>query len=217
VKHQPPAVLWGVDIQRDFMLPGGALYVPGAERILPNVQRLVDLARAGRALLISSACQHTPDDPEFRVFPPHCVRGTPGAQLVPEARASRVLTVPNDPGFRMPPDLFAHDQILLEKQTLDVFQNPHAAAIINRLPDSTEFIVFGVVTELCVRCAAKGLLERGRRTSLVRDAVETLETGKGREAISELTGGGARLLSTAEALAQVNGQRAEGRYPEAAT
>lgn len=209
MKEQPSAVLWGVDVQRDFLLPGGALYVPGAERILPNVQKLVDLARTGRTLLISSACQHTPDDPEFQVFPPHCVRGTPGAQLVPEARANRVLTVPNDPGFAMPGDLFAHDQILLEKQTLDVFQNPHAAAIVDRLPDSTEFIVFGVVTELCVRCAANGLLDRGRRTALVRDAVETLQTEKGRQAVAELTSRGARLLSTAEVFARLSRQRAE--------
>ena len=37
-------VFWEVDAQRDFMLPGGALYVPGAEKILPNLKSLVDVA-----------------------------------------------------------------------------------------------------------------------------------------------------------------------------
>jgi len=47
-------VLWEVDAQADFMLPGGKLYVPGAEKIIPNIKRLVDAARDGRALLVSS-------------------------------------------------------------------------------------------------------------------------------------------------------------------
>jgi len=203
VAIQSKKVLWEVDTQRDFMLPGGALYVPGAERIIPNLRKLVDLARAGRAFLISSACQHTPDDPEFKTFPPHCVRGTPGAQLVPEARTDSLFTVPNDPHFALPDDLLAHQQVLLEKQTLDVFQNPHAAMIVERLPRSAEFIIFGVVTEYCVRCAARGLLDRGRRAALVVDAIETLKKEVGQETVEELAARGARLVSTEEVLAQV--------------
>ena len=131
---QSEKVLWEVDTQRDFMLPGGALYVPGAERLIPNLRKLVDLARAGRAFLISSACQHTPDDAEFKLFPPHCVRGTPGAQLIAEARTDKVSTVPNDPRFTLPNDLLTYQQVLLEKQTLDVFQNPHTATIVEQFP-----------------------------------------------------------------------------------
>ena len=84
-------VLWGVDAQADFMLPDGKLYVPGAEKIIPNLNRLVEQARWARVLLISSADAHQPDDPEFREWPAHCVKGTAGAELVPEARAARRL------------------------------------------------------------------------------------------------------------------------------
>jgi nicotinamidase-related amidase len=63
--------------------------------------------------------------------------------------------------------------------------------------------VFGVVTEYCVRLAAKGLLERGRKVSLVKDAIETLKQGDGRNAIDELKSLGARLITTDEALAAV--------------
>ena len=41
-------VFWEVDAQADFMLPGGKLYVPGAEKIIPNIQRLVDAAIEAR-------------------------------------------------------------------------------------------------------------------------------------------------------------------------
>ncbi|HJY90019.1 MAG TPA: cysteine hydrolase, partial [Candidatus Acidoferrum sp.] len=59
-------ILWGVDVQVDFLHPGGKLYVPGAEKLIPNIQLLVDVARRDRALLISSGDRHPPDDPEFK-------------------------------------------------------------------------------------------------------------------------------------------------------
>ena len=42
-------ILWEVDTQRDFMLPGGKLYVPGAEKLLPNIEKLTDAARRRQA------------------------------------------------------------------------------------------------------------------------------------------------------------------------
>ena len=92
----PNVVFWEVDAQADFMLPGGKLYVPGAEKLLPNIRRLTDAARQGRVFLVSHGCYHTKNDPEFAIFPPHCVQGTPGANLVPEALTKKVVTVPNE-------------------------------------------------------------------------------------------------------------------------
>lgn len=62
----PKTVLWEVDTQTDFMLPGGRLYVPGAEKIIPNLNCLVEAAHQGRVSLISTADAHNPDDPELR-------------------------------------------------------------------------------------------------------------------------------------------------------
>jgi nicotinamidase/pyrazinamidase len=185
------------------MLPGGKLYVPGAEKIIPNLKRLVDAARRGRVLLVSDACQHTPDDPEFATFPPHCVRGTPGAQIVPEALADQYFVVPNERGFKLPQNLFDYQQIVIEKQTLDVFDNPLTDKIVSHLPKDAQYFVFGVVTEYCVRLAAKGLLERGRKVSLVEDAIETLKPEAGRLTCNELRSLGARFVSTDQALASL--------------
>jgi nicotinamidase/pyrazinamidase len=196
-------VLWEVDAQADFMLPGGKLYVPGAEKIIPNIKRLVDAARTGRALLISSSCSHTPDDPEFQTFPPHCLRGTSGARIVPEGLTRDFSTIPTDASFKLPADLFDHQQIVVEKQALDVFSNPHTDAIVEKLSSGAEFIVFGVVTEYCVSLAAKGLLDRGRKVALVTDAIETLKADEGNRTIRELTALGARLITTNEALAAI--------------
>ncbi len=198
-------VFWEVDTQADFMLPGGKLYVPGAEKLLPNIRRLVNAAREGRVFLVSDACRHMPNDPEFKTFPPHCVRGTPGARIVPEGLAEKFFTIPNDARFKLAADLSQYQQVILEKQTLDVFDNPNTAVLVDRFGRHVEFIVFGVVTEFCVRLAVKGLLDRGRRVSLVKDAIETLNPIEGRKALAELEGRGARLIATEEALARLGG------------
>jgi nicotinamidase/pyrazinamidase len=193
-------IFWEVDVQADFMLPGGKLYVPGAEKLLPNIRRLTDAARLGRVFLVSHGCFHAPNDPEFKIFPPHCVKGTEGAELVPEALTEKVVRVPNEADAKLPDDLSQYQQILLEKQTLNIFESRHADALVQRLGSQAEFVVFGVVTEYCVSFAAKGLLERGRRVAVVRDAIETLNAEDGQKTIADLEQLGARITTTDQAL-----------------
>jgi nicotinamidase/pyrazinamidase len=193
-------IFWEVDAQRDFLLPGGNLYVPGAEKLLPTIRRLTDAARQGKVFLVSHGCFHTPNDPEFKMFPPHCVKGTAGAELVPEALTEKVVRVPNDAESKLPEDLSQYQQILLEKQTLNIFESRHADALVRRLGSQAEFVVFGVVTEYCVSFAAKGLLERGRRVAVVQDAIETLKQEDGKKAIAELERLGARMTTADQAL-----------------
>jgi nicotinamidase/pyrazinamidase len=206
-------IFWDVDTQVDFMLPGGKLYVPGAEKLIPNLKRLTDAARQGRVFMVGDACVHAPDDLEFAVFPPHCVRGTPGSEIIPETYADRVLMVPNRADAAIPEDLSAYQQAILEKQTLDVFDNPNTETILKRVAKFTdadaEIFVFGVVTEYCVRLAAIGLLQRGRRVSLGRDAIETLKAEDGQETIDELTSLGVQLITTEEALAGLDRTRSQ--------
>ncbi len=196
-------IFWEVDVQADFMLPGGKLYVPGAEKLLPNIRKLTDAARRGEVFLVSHGCFHPPNDPEFKHFPPHCLKGTAGAEFVPEALAATFVRIENDANAKLPEDLFKYQQIILEKQTLDIFETHLANALVERLGNTAEFVVFGVVTEYCVDCAVKGLLKRKRRVAVVRDAIETLAPEVGEKALAQLRGLGARVLTTAEVLAQV--------------
>ncbi|HZQ69328.1 MAG TPA: isochorismatase family protein [Terriglobales bacterium] len=191
-------VFWEVDTQVDFMLPGGNLYVPGAEKLLPRLKALTQPAREGRVFLVSHGCFHSENDPEFKTFPPHCIKGTPGAEFVPEALTDNVLRIPNQP--YVVPDISSYKQVLLEKQTLDVFESRHAEEILRQLDGNARFVVFGVVTEYCVRLAAKGLLERGRRVSIVQDAIETLAHDAATRTCDELTSMKADFISTQQAL-----------------
>lgn len=196
----PKFVFWEVDMQRDFVLPGGHLYVPGAEKLLPNVRRLTDAAREGKVFLVSSGDFHALNDPEFKTFPPHCIKGDVGSELVPEAITDNVARIENTQTADLPKDIFRHQQVLLEKQTLDVFQTRHADALVDRLGKQPEFVVFGVVTEYCVSCAVKGLLQRRRRVAVVTDAIETLKKAEGDRTVSEWQTLGARLTTTDQAL-----------------
>jgi nicotinamidase/pyrazinamidase len=176
------------------------LYVPGAEKLLPNIQKLTNAARNGRVFFVSHGCFHPPDDPEFETFPPHCVKGTPGSDYIEHATTKRVVRVPNQPDASLPANLSEFQQILLEKQTLNIFETRFADKLVDQLPRNAHFLVFGVVTEYCVRFAAKGLLERGRAVSVIEDAIETLNPEEGKKTIAELKSMGAKVISTDQAL-----------------
>lgn len=197
-------VFWEVDAQADFMLPGGKLYVPGAEKIIPNIRRLVNGAARAGIFLVSSGDAHPEGDPEFQRFPPHCLRGTAGERIIPEGMTPNARTIPNDASQPLPPDVLRVPQVVIEKQTLDVFDNPRTSELVERLGADAEYVVFGVVTEYCVRCAAKGLLERGRKVSVVEDAIETLAAAEGEKTLAELRALGARTIDTDEALAEID-------------
>jgi len=201
-------IFWEVDVQADFMLPGGKLYVPGAEKLLPNIRKLTEAARRGEVFLVSHGDFHPANDPEFERFPPHCLKGTTGAEFVPEALVENFARAENDVHATLPDDLFKYQQIILEKQTLDIFETCHANDLVERLGNAAEFVVFGVVTEYCVSCAVKGLLKRKRRVAVVRDAIETLAPEVGDRTLAELQSLGARLVTTDEILEKLTQTRA---------
>src|SRR5258705_11341300 len=84
-----------IDTQNDFLLPVGALYVPGAERIIPTLARIYDLAKRKSIPVISSADAHSERDPEFASWPPHCIAGTLGQLKFPCRLLPGAVTMPN--------------------------------------------------------------------------------------------------------------------------
>ena len=190
-----------VDTQVDFMEPGGKLYAPGAEQIRRRVGRLIDFARAEGIPLVSSVDAHEPGDREFSEFPPHCLRGTPGQAKLPESSTAAMRFVPSQAGAPLPAP---SEHVVLEKQEFSLFSNPNAEQVFART-GAEDFVVFGVVTEVCVRQAALGLLERGYRVQLVEDAIWPITAEAGAAALAELTARGATLTSTAEVLGEIEG------------
>jgi nicotinamidase/pyrazinamidase len=183
-------VFFDIDTQIDFVDPAGALYVPGAEDILPIVSELNRHA----PVLISTMDAHTANDPEFQIYPPHCVVGTVGQHKPAITLLDRRATVPSAPeGIQ---------QWILEKQKLDCFSSPHLEPLLTRL-NADRYVVYGVVTEICVRCAAFGLLKTGKPVEIVTDAVRALDEQKARDMFSEFTAAGGRLTTSSAVLASL--------------
>ncbi|MDQ2900716.1 MAG: cysteine hydrolase [Acidobacteriota bacterium] len=145
-------VFFDIDTQIDFMFPAGALYVPQAEKLLPSIARLNRYAAQHAIPLISTMCAHAENDPEFRQWPAHCIVGTVG-----QRKPASTLV----------------GQIFLEKQELDLFSNPALPELLREL-QADEYVVYGVVTEHCVRLAAMDLLALRKPVTVFEDAIEQL-------------------------------------------
>ena len=193
-------LFWDVDTQVDFMHPEGKLYVPGAEKIIDNVRRLTDFAAQRGIPIVASTDAHLESDPEFLDYPPHCLAGTPGQKKVSGTVLANQYVIPNRT-VDLPGNLSAFAQIIIEKQAIDVFTNPNIGGLLQRFSGDREIILYGVVTEICVNRAARGLTQRGYHVHLVGDAIQHLDAAKAGATIDEVQRYGGRLLTTDEVLA----------------
>ena len=201
-------ILWDVDTQVDFMLPHGKLYVPGAEETAPAMRRLVAAARAAGIVHVASADDHELTDPEIsdrpdwrNTYPPHCLRGTRGAQKIPETEQDDPLPlglVPFPPGL-VPALADGRREILLLKKSFDVFTNPNTDPLLDAL-DPGEIVVFGVATDVCDDAAIRGFLLRGRRVRFVEDAARGLDEERTAACTAAWREGGAEVASVDEVV-----------------
>ncbi len=182
-----------VDSQLDFLYPAGALYVPRAERIVPAIAALNRLAAQRGIPVISTTDAHLENDPEFAVWPPHCVAGTLGQHKAESTLLDGRVVIPNR---ECPLNIEGARQIIVEKQTVDVFQAPNLARVIERL-GGEDFVVYGVVTEICVLYAARGLRKMGKSVTVVTDAIQSLNAEGCTRALDEMRELGCRLVKAA--------------------
>jgi nicotinamidase/pyrazinamidase len=180
-------VFFDIDTQIDFVFPAGALYAPGAEKIIPTVAKLNHHAAKHRIPLISTMDAHSENDPEFREWPHHCVVDTMGQQKPAATLLEKRIVLPNSPRT-----VELSDQILLEKQTFSALSNCNFEHLLELLA-ADRYVVYGVVTEVCVKFAAFGLLATGKRVEIVTDAICPLDEKKGAEVLAEFTAAGGHL------------------------
>ncbi len=119
-----------IDMVRGFLEEGYPLYCGArARRIIPNVQRLLEqeLAQGSRVFYLCD--HHTPNDPEFKMFPPHCIEGTAEAELIPELAGYQGEVIP-------------------KRRFSAFFDTPLETKLLKLKPE--KLIICGVCTDICV-------------------------------------------------------------------
>lgn len=134
----------------------GALYSPRYDPMVPRLREHLAAAEAEGASLIFLVDTHVPDDPEFKVFPPHCVEGSGEDEVIPELQE------------------YADRGTVVRKSTFSGFRETELEAVLERLaPDLVE--VVGVCTDICVLHTVADLRVRGYEVLVREDLVETYD------------------------------------------
>jgi nicotinamidase/pyrazinamidase len=156
-----------IDMVRGFLEPGHPLYCgDDSRRLVPSIRSLAEqeLARGGHLLF---ACDnHDPDDLEFRLFPPHCIRGTEEAEVIAELR--------DLPGPVIP------------KKRYSAFHNTDLDAQLRALqPD--RLIITGVCTDICVLFTAEDARNRDLDVVVPAGCVASFDPGEHTHALDRMT------------------------------
>lgn len=177
-----------VDLQQDFVNPNGNLYVPGSETIRGNVKTLSDIAFEYNIRIVKTRDSHNVDSEEFssnpdfvNTFPVHCVEGTFGANFIEEVGGGYFVDWRKENigyGF-----LDTFGEIVVAKDSFDVFSNPHMDTLISKLNPEV-FFVYGVATNFCVSDAVEGLVSYGN-VYVVMDAVKEIKGVEGYRSVEQ--------------------------------
>lgn len=206
-----------IDTQIDFMSEAGALYVPGAAKIVPNIKALLEKAITDpTGILIGSLDAHEFYSAEFQenggAFPRHCVRGTVGQLKLPELTPERMLIFSHSDSWMRNHynEIYRANKgaqgYYFEKDEFSLFSNPGADELISEfvVPEgikAAEVLIFGVATDFCVRDAAFSFAHRGYKTAVVRDAIAGVEPAAVDDTLHEFWKRGIQLVWTKDVLA----------------
>ncbi len=144
-----------IDMLRGFLEEGQALYCGDkARRIIPSVTGLLEREiEKGSGIFFICDC-HAPDDLEFRMFPPHCIAGTPGAQVIPELARYPGETIP--------------------KRRYSAFFDTPLEKKLKTLK-SQKIIVCGVCTDICVMHTVADARNRDYEVEVPVDCVASFD------------------------------------------
>jgi nicotinamidase-related amidase len=188
IKLRRKRVVIDIDTQRDFFLAEGAACVRNHRRVLMNIRRVLAWSRVKDMRVISTTlCKPGRNGDSFR---------TPGWQKISYTLRSRRIEFVPDDSTDLHRDLFTrYDQVILDKRTIDPFEEPRADRLLSEL-HADELIVIGGLAEGAVVATVLGLLQRGKRVTVLIDAVGTQDRQQADVAFRKMKAKGALLAET---------------------
>ncbi len=180
-----------VDVQRDFC-PGGALAVKRGDEIVPRLNSVIDAFTEADLPIFYTMDWHPPDHRSFRaqggIWPPHCIKGTPGAEFHPSLQivpGTRIFSK----GYRADREAYSgFDGTGLEK-TL-------------KSAKVKGFVIGGLTTDYCVKETTLDGRAAGFEVEVLADCIRAVNVkpGDGLRAMDEMKKAGAKLVSSKEAI-----------------
>ncbi|HVH64854.1 MAG TPA: isochorismatase family cysteine hydrolase [Candidatus Acidoferrum sp.] len=150
-----PDVTIVIDVENGFCKFGN-LASPRCDAVIPQVKRVIESRLHAGDALFFTADTHDPNDREFEIFPVHCVRGTPEAEIVPELQP------------------FLKDATLVRKRRYSAFFETDLEDRLKALKPN-QVTVVGVCTDICVMHTVADLRNRDYHVVVPADAVATFD------------------------------------------
>ncbi|MGL9617618.1 bifunctional nicotinamidase/pyrazinamidase [Bradyrhizobium sp. U531] len=175
-------VLLVIDVQNDFCT-GGALAVPGGEKVIPAINRIAQ--RFGNMVLtqdwhpgdhVSFASNHTGKQPFQTIeldygtqvlWPPHCVQGSSGAEFHRDLDVTRASLVVRK-GFRRGIDSYS---ALVENDK----RTPTGLLGYLRERELKTVFVAGLALDFCVRFSAEDARKAGFEVVVIEEACRGID------------------------------------------
>ena len=183
---EPDAVLCVIDMQNDFFT-GGPLAVPGAERIIPVINRIARIF----STVLTSQCWHPVDmGKHFNEYGSHCVKNSEGAKLHPDLSLYNAITIYKGTGTN------GHGLSLFDGKSAE-----DTSVVVELYKHKCKALYFcGLITEICIAEGALDALLLGFETHVIVDACAALNAEDEKCALIALRQAGAKLVSSTELL-----------------
>lgn len=154
IKHEEAHALIIADMLNDFVQKGAPLEVPNARMIVNNLKREIKKAREKQVPIIYCCDAHKKEDPEFKLWPRHAVKGTEGAHVIAQLKPQE-------------------EDYIIEKTSYSCFYKTSLDKLLKQL-NITHLIITGVVTNICVLYTTAEAYMRGYKVIVPQNCVAAL-------------------------------------------
>ena len=194
VKSRRKQILVDIDTQKDFLLAQGKACIRNHRRVLARIRRVMAWARSQHIPVISTAEVYPNNNGDEPIG--YCIDGTDGQKKVRYTLLKDRVSMPADGNTDLPRDMLRqHRQVILHKRCVDPFDEPRIDRLLSEVRAS-EFILVGASLEGAVKMTALGLLQRGKKVTVVVDAAGSHNNREAKLALRKMETKGARLIDT---------------------
>jgi len=192
LKSRRKQVLIDINTQKDFFLANGNACIRNRKRVLANIRRIMAWARSRKIPVISTCEVYGNHNGANRTN--YCIDGTDGQKKIPYTLLSKRINFPADGSTDVPFNtLQRYRQIILHKRCVDPFDEPRIDRLLSEV-QANEFLLIGASAEGAVQEMALGLLQRGKKVSVIVDAVGSQNRREAKLALRKMRAKGARLI-----------------------